>query len=196
MTRRRPTLAALAPALLLAACAPSPRAAAETHPRPPHVHAHAAAEGDAAFLRGMIHHHAQALEMTALVPERTSTPALRLLAERIQVSQRDEIALMSRLLTDRGGAPPAAHEGHGGMPGMLTAEEMASLAAVRGDAFDRRFLALMIRHHEGALAMVEALFATPGAGQDTAVFQLANDVAADQQAEIDRMRRLLADLGG
>lgn len=195
MTRRRSTLAALAPALLLAACAPSTRAAAERHPHPAHVHSDAA-EGDAAFLRGMIHHHAQALEMTALVPERTSTPALRLLAERIQVSQRDEIALMSRLLTDRGGAPPAAHEGHGGMPGMLTAEEMASLAAVRGDAFDRRFLALMIRHHEGALAMVEALFATPGAGQDTAVFQLANDVAADQQAEIDRMRRLLADLGG
>ncbi|HEU0302160.1 MAG TPA: DUF305 domain-containing protein, partial [Longimicrobium sp.] len=94
---------------------------------------------DVRFIRGMIAHHAQALEMTALVPGRTTRQDIHLLAERIDVSQRDEIALMERWLRGRGEAAPAAgtgHEHHGGdhphMPGMLAPEEMAGLAAATG----------------------------------------------------------------
>jgi uncharacterized protein (DUF305 family) len=161
--------------------------------------AQAAAPADVRFFQGMIWHHAQALAMAALVPARTSRDALRLLGERITVSQRDEIALMQRWLRARGAEAPAPdlsgraasadHEMR--MPGMLTAAELAQLAAARGAAFDRLFLEFMIRHHEGALAMVGDLFASPGAGQDPEVFRLASDIDADQRAEIRRLRALL-----
>ncbi|HEX2079660.1 MAG TPA: DUF305 domain-containing protein, partial [Longimicrobium sp.] len=153
---------------------------------------------DVRFIRGMLAHHAQALEMTALVPGRTTRQDIHLLAERIDVSQRDEIALMERWLRARGEAVPAAgeHTHHGAdhpqMPGMLTPEEMSRLAAASGAEFDRLFLELMIRHHEGALAMVAELFATPGGGQASDIFQIASDVDADQRAEIARMQRMLA----
>lgn len=166
---------------------PIPEAAGDTTP-------------DARFIRGMLAHHAQALEMTALVPGRTSRQDIQLLAERIDVSQRDEIAMMERWLRARGEAVPAAgagHAHHGGadhppMPGMATPEEMADLAAAAGAEFERLFLELMIRHHEGALVMVAELFATPGGGQATDVFQIASEVDADQRAEIARMQRMLA----
>lgn len=137
--------------------------------------------------------------MADLVPSRTSTKAIHLLAERITVSQRDEIELMRRWLLDRHEAAPdpggEQHHGagadHNFMPGMLTATELARLAAASGEAFDRLFLQFMIKHHEGALTMVRDLFATPGAGQETAIFRFASDVDADQRAEIARMRALL-----
>lgn len=158
-----------------------------------------AVPADARFFQGMIWHHAQAVAMAALVPDRTSSDVLRLLAERITVSQRDEIALMQRWLRARGAdAPTPDLSGHAAagdhemrMPGMLTAAELAQLAAARGAAFDRLFLAFMIRHHEGALTMVGDLFASPGAAQDPEVFRLASDIDADQRAEIRRMRALL-----
>lgn len=158
---------------------------------------------DARFMQQMIGHHAQALEMAALVPERTARDDLRMLAERITVSQQDEIAMMQAWLRDRGQAVPSAqdhgahHAHHAGadsaapMAGMATPREMARLAASSGAEFDRMFLELMIRHHEGALQMVAELFATPGAGQESQVFSIANEVQADQRMEIDRMRRLL-----
>ena len=131
--------------------------------------------------------------MTELVPGRASRPDLHLLAERIEVSQRDEIAMMRRWLRARGQDTTAlhdhAHHGHG--PGMLSPEEMARLARATGPEFDRLFLELMIRHHEGALQMVRELFATPGAGQDSEVYAIASDVEADQLAEIARMQRML-----
>jgi uncharacterized protein (DUF305 family) len=161
-------------------------------------------EADVRFMQGMIPHHAQALDMTALVPDRSTSRALHLLAERIEVSQRDEIAWMTRWLQDHGAeapdpaAPrdPAAHHGHGAahhalMPGMLTPEEMAELAAASGSAFDRLFLERMIRHHEGALVMVEELLAAEGAAQAPEVYRFASDIVADQQAEIGRMQALL-----
>jgi uncharacterized protein (DUF305 family) len=80
------------------------------------------------------------------------------------------------------------------MPGMLTPDEMEELRAARGARFDRRFLELMIRHHEGALMMVAELLASPGAAQEAETFRFAADVEADQQAEIQRMRALLARL--
>jgi uncharacterized protein (DUF305 family) len=153
---------------------------------------------DVRFMRGMIGHHAQALEMTALLPARTSQDGMKLLAKRIEVSQTDEIKLMSDWLRARGETPPDAHAHHmpGAtlMPGMLTADEMARLTAATGVEFDRLFLALMIKHHEGALVMVKDLFASPGAGQDGEIFAFASDVEADQTMEIQRMRLLLKEL--
>jgi uncharacterized protein (DUF305 family) len=155
---------------------------------------------DVRFMQGMIGHHAQALDMTALVPSRTSRDAMKLLAQRIDVSQRDEIAMMRSWLTARGEAVPDAHahRHHSAagvlMPGMLTADEMGRLSAARGPAFDRLFLELMIKHHDGALTMVKDLFATPGAGQDSEIFAFASDVDADQRMEIERMGALLKEL--
>lgn len=158
-------------------------------------------------MQGMIAHHAQALAMTSLVPARSGRADLRLLAERIEVSQRDEIALMQRWLHDRGAdvpSPDARHMHHGGadgaaqqtlMPGMLTDAEMTELANAQGPAFDRLFLQFMIRHHEGALVMVSELLATSGAAQESEVFRFASDVDADQRAEIARMRALLGAQG-
>jgi uncharacterized protein (DUF305 family) len=159
-----------------------------------------AAEPDARFVRGMIAHHAQALRMTALVPARSEADDMRLLAERIEVSQRDEIARMQQWLRARGepapdpGAPHAQHGAHAEalMPGMLTPEELARLEAATGVPFESLFLELMIRHHEGALTMVRDLAATDGALQDSELDAFARDVNADQSAEIRRMRALAA----
>ena len=154
-------------------------------------------------MQGMIAHHAQAVAMSALVATRSANAALHSLAERIDVSQKDEIALMRGWLTDRHEAAPdptAPHEmmGHdmpgATMPGMLTPQQMTALANANGTAFDRLFLAGMIQHHEGALVMVKALFASPGAGQDGAIFRFASDVETDQRAEIARMKAMLAAL--
>ena len=121
--------------------------------------------------------------------------AVRLLCERIVVAQRDEIAFMRQWLADRGQPVPdaGATHAHGGalMPGMLTPEQLARLDRARGPEFDRLFLGYMIHHHEGALTMVETLFAAQGAAQDEDVFKFAVDVHADQTTEIDRMRTML-----
>src|SRR5690606_15871926 len=126
--------------------------------------------------------------------------SLRVLAARIANAQHDEIATMQRWLRDRGQPVPELHghgtslmvhgAGHGEhdahlMPGMLSAEELAELERTSGDAFDRLFLQYMIRHHRGAVTMVEELFATDGAGQDEDVFRFATDVQVDQRTEID-----------
>jgi len=154
---------------------------------------------DVQFMQEMIGHHAQALTMSAFVPDRTERDALKLLAERITVTQRDEIARMERWLRTRGEEVPATdahahHAGHEAMPGMLTPEEMARLEQAKGAEFDRLFVEGMIKHHEGALVMVEELFASPGGGQEPELFIFANDVDADQRAEIRRMRALLEQL--
>lgn len=200
---------------LVAACGTSPGTTPTPAPEPAmpdHAHMHgapsaaatpAAADspgvnpGDVAFMQGMIGHHAQALVMTALVPQRTTRPEVRLIAERIDASQHEEIARMQRWLRARGQTAPdpsehAGHDmpGHAMMPGMLTADELARLSAARGPEFDRMFLQYMIRHHQGALTMVSQLFATQGAAQDSEMYQFASDVDADQRMEIERMRQL------
>lgn len=179
-------------------------------------------EADVAFMQGMIHHHAQALEMTALIGERTQTEAIRQMGLRMEISQADEIGLMERWLLDRGLEVPdwrpsgdatqahgmdhdmdhdAAHVmdhdmghemDHDMMPGMLTPAQMAELEAARGRAFDRLFLELMIQHHEGALVMVRDLYNSAGAAQESIVYHFASEVDADQSIEIRRMRELLA----
>jgi uncharacterized protein (DUF305 family) len=156
-----------------------------------------ATEADLRFMQGMIRHHSQALEMTALLPSRTSREDMRLLARRIELSQADEIHLMQRWLDVRAVAPEAhSHDAHGSalMPGMLTQGEMNRLAAARGGEFDRLFLELMIKHHDGALMMVEDLFSTEAAGQEAEVFAFATDVDADQRIEIDRMSAMLLEM--
>jgi uncharacterized protein (DUF305 family) len=166
-----------------------------------------ATDADIKFMQGMIHHHAQALDMVALLEKNTSSDDMRKLGERIRISQRDEIGMMQRWLRARGQDAPDPHAmhmpgmtmpdmDHGSehvmMPGMLTPEEMAHLATLKGAAFDRAFLTGMIKHHGGALTMVKDLFATPGAGQESVIFAFASDVEADQQMEIDRMNGMLA----
>jgi uncharacterized protein (DUF305 family) len=149
-------------------------------------------EADVDFMQHMIHHHQQALDMTALVDERSSNPDVRLLAEGIEVAQRDEIALMERWLAERDEQPAASH-GHDPLPGMLTQDEMSALAAARSAVFDRLFVELMIRHHQGAIEMVDQLF-VDGGGLDVEVFQFATHVASDQSVEISRMREMLVGL--
>jgi uncharacterized protein (DUF305 family) len=152
-------------------------------------------ETDVQFMQGMIGHHAQALEMTELLKTRTNSDDMRKLAGRIETSQADEIKMMQTWLERRGQPLPDPHAHHHGgklMPGMLTAEEMDRLAAAKGPDFDRLFLELMIKHHEGALVMVKELFATAGAGQESEIFAFASDVDSDQRMEIDRMSAMLA----
>jgi len=150
---------------------------------------------DIKFMQGMIGHHAQAIEMVALIPTHTGRDLMRMLGRRIDISQKDEIAMMQEWLQARHQFVPgisAIHQ-HGAelMAGMLTEEEMQRLADARGLEFDRLFLEGMIKHHEGALTMVHELFGTPGAGQDVAIFSFASDVDADQRMEIERMGSML-----
>jgi len=153
-------------------------------------------EADVKFMQGMIGHHAQAIEMSALVPSRTAREEMRLLAKRIDVSQADEIKMMQEWLQRRSQTLPDPHAHHQPgatlMPGMLSQDEMARLGTAKGDEFDRLFLQGMIKHHMGALTMVQELFASPGAGQESDIFAFASDVDADQRMEIDRMGTMLA----
>jgi uncharacterized protein (DUF305 family) len=155
----------------------------------------AATDADIKFMQGMIHHHAQALDMTELLDERSQDPDMKKLGLRIHVSQTDEITMMQHWLEARGQEAPGRHAHHmpGAtlMPGMLTNDEMTRLAASKGVAFDRLFLEGMIKHHGGALVMVQELFATPGAGQQSEIFAFASDVEADQKMEIERMGAML-----
>lgn len=152
-------------------------------------------EADVRFIQRMIPHHEQALEMTDLVLRRAAGEAVQQMALRMQISQRDEIGLITRWLTDRGESVRMEHDMSGGMamiPGMLTPEQMQQLATAADDDFDRLFLELMIRHHQGAIEMVHELFSTSGAGQESLIFKFASDVDADQTMEIERMQKLLA----
>ncbi len=154
---------------------------------------------DVRFMQDMIPHHHQAVEMAALVADRTNRPELIDVAGRIDASQADEIAFMQQWLRERGQRvpdPTAHHEMHTShkMAGMATPEQMAELAASKGTAFDRLFLQLMIPHHEGAVEMVEELLDQPGSAYDPVLFEFTSDVTNDQEAEIERMNALLVGL--
>jgi uncharacterized protein (DUF305 family) len=161
-------------------------------------------------MQGMIMHHSQAVEMTALIPSHTENKELRSLGARISRSQSDEIKFMRRWLATRGEPlsmampempdskmsdmdKPTDHSSHSMalMPGMLTAEQMDALRKAKGAEFDRLFLTGMIQHHNGALIMVKDLFDTPGAGQDAELFNFATDVDTGQRAEIRIMQSML-----
>lgn len=164
-------------------------------------------EADVAFMQGMIPHHAQAVVMAKMAPTHGASREIRILAERILVAQADEITFMRNWLRDRGQMVPAADATHHKhtmngvthemlMPGMLTAEELAALDKARGPEWDRLFLTGMIKHHEGALKMVDDLFEAYGALQDDEMFKFASDVYADQTTEIDFMLKMLDALPG
>lgn len=151
-------------------------------------------------MQHMIVHHAQAVEMTALIDSHTQNKELRSLGSRIGRSQSDEINFMKRWLLSRGEQPAAPMTHMPGMdmskhemlmPGMLTAKQMAALKSAKGAQFDRQFLKGMIQHHSGALAMVKDLFDSAGAGQDAELFNFASDVDSGQRAEIKVMQTML-----
>ena len=158
-------------------------------------------QADVDFMQGMIMHHAQAVEMTALIDSHTQNTDLHTLGPRISSSQTDEIKFMKRWLAAHGEATSMAMPGMSNMdksgqpmalmPGMLTPEQMAALSNAKGTEFDRLFLAGMIQHHEGALTMVKELFETAGAGQDAPLFNFATDVDNGQRAEIKIMQSML-----
>ena len=181
--------------------APAGGAAAGTDGRPGDAESVEAATpgyvpADAEFVRDMIVHHHQALDMTALAPDRTESGDMRLLARRISETQEFEIDLMRRWLEERDALLPGKIHGewagdHGGMAGMASPEQMAALAESEGAAFDRLFLELMIRHHEGALIMVDELLETEGGGKEPQLFMMLSHIDADQRAEIARMQGML-----
>lgn len=156
-------------------------------------------ETDVAFVKGMIHHHGQAILMARWVPRRTASRDIRLMAARMKATQEGEIELMQRWLEDRGVEPPQAndHQGHDHgsgerlPPGMLTSKQLGRLYAADGGRFDRLFLRFMTHHHRGALDMVRRLYAD-GGGLEPEVDKLAREIATDQEIEIGRMADLLA----
>jgi uncharacterized protein (DUF305 family) len=202
--------AALAYAVLVAtgcASAGQPESTTRPAPAPPTKVGIAAIKhtaADANFMRGMIHHHAQAVLMAKWAPTHGAGADLQRLTERIVVAQQDEIALMQTWLKEKGEPVPDPSPGPMRMtmpdgtthdmlmPGMLSAAELKQLDAARGVEFDRLFLTFMIRHHEGALDMVEELFGAKGAAHDEDTFRLASDVFADQTTEIRVMKEMLA----
>jgi uncharacterized protein (DUF305 family) len=159
-----------------------------------------ASQADIDFMQGMIMHHQQAVEMTALIPSHTENKEVRALGARISLSQSDEIRFMKRWLIERGqptsmsmpGMPDMDKNGKPMMmPGMLTPAQMEALRQAHGTEFDRLFLTGMIQHHGGALVMVKDLFDSPGAGQDAELFDFATDIDNGQRAEIKIMENML-----
>lgn len=170
--------------------------------------------GDVRFVQHMIVHHGQAIEMVDLLRSKGTDAAVKLIGERIALTQEAEIALMRTWLADRGqvqtmtdvhgGHAAMSHAGHADhvmagpdtpiMPGMLSPGQMQNLAAATGSDFDRLFLHGMIQHHQGALDMVDELLAQPDAAHDPMLSDFASSVVADQSAEILRMQSLLSDL--
>ena len=158
-------------------------------------------KADVDFMTGMIGHHAQAVVMAGWAPTHGARLDVRLLCERIAVAQTDEIASMQRWLRERNQPVPDAHEIHGQMmpgmdmhmlmPGMLTDAELAQLDKARGTEFDRLFLTFMIKHHQGAVSMVETLLGSNDSAEDDIVYRFASDVYADQTTEIARMQKML-----
>ena len=220
---QRRALLLVGTALLAAGCAPttapSPAPApAPVEARPPVTttpEAMARARADSArrpytradidFMSHMISHHAQAIDMSRWAPTHGASPAVQRLAARIINAQQDEIALMQGWLADRGLPVPEAKavkmkhmmdgvEHEMVMTGMLTDDQMRELDAARGADFDRLFLTRMIMHHQGAVTMVQELFAAYGAGQNDTVFKIASDIEVDQNTEIQRMRQMLVQL--
>ena len=172
---------------------------ADTHATLPPI-----SRADVEFMQGMIMHHSQAVEMTALIKSHTENKDVRAIGAKISSSQADEIRMMQRWLAARGRATSMEMPGMPGMdmsgnsmslmPGMLSPEQMESLRKARGAEFDRLFLSGMIQHHGGALVMVKDLFNSAGAGQDAEIFDFATDVDNSQRAEIKIMQRLLEEL--
>ncbi|ABC64964.1 DUF305 domain-containing protein [Erythrobacter litoralis] len=156
---------------------------------------------DARFMQMMIPHHRQAVAMTALVEGRTANEDIVAIAGRIDAGQADEIAFMREWLEARGERlemmhhqAGMSHAEHMAAMGMATPEQVARLATLEGTAFDELFLELMIRHHQGAIDMVDDLLDQPGTAYDPVMFEFVNDIKTEQQGEIERMNAIAAGL--
>ncbi|MBQ1031741.1 DUF305 domain-containing protein [Micromonospora sp. SD19] len=143
---------------------------------------------DVWFVRMMIPHHAQALAMAELAPDRAADPDVRAIAERIRASQGPEMGMMRGWLQTRGLPAEVQGHDHGTMRGMQSPEAMAQLAATRGPDFDELFVQMMTEHHQGAIEMATNLLTV---GSDLTLNEFANAVATEQTVEIDRMREIL-----
>lgn len=183
---------------LAAALFPASARAQTAVPAPAQAKARDYTPADVAFMSGMIYHHAQALLMAGWAPSHGASADVQTLCARIVSGQKDEIVIMAQWLAERHEPvphPEPEHMRHGMrehmMPGMLTDEQLSQLDRARGAEFDELFLRFMIQHHEGAITMVNELFAK-GAGEENPVYKIASDVFADQTTEIERMQRMLA----
>src|ERR1051325_9806511 len=190
-----------------AGCASSRGAeSSQVHATPPGLGSYPYSDADVEFMSGMIPHHAQAVIMGRWAATHGARKDVAILCERIVVGQSDEIVMMQQWLRDRGQPVPDAtstkhkmkmngveHEML--MPGMMTDEQMAALDKARGTEFDRLFLLGMIKHHQGAIDMVNDLFKAYGAAQDDTIYKFASDVYADQSIEIEVMQKMLASVG-
>jgi len=196
------TNASSAPVVPQAVINPQSEAAAIEQARADSIR-HPYTEADVSFMSGMIHHHSQAIVMSRWAESHGASPAIQRLANRIINAQQDEILTMQNWLRDRRQPVPEATAtgmvmSMGGMqhemlmPGMLTEDQLKQLDAARSKDFDRLFLTFMIQHHQGAVTMVNNLFATPGAAQEMTVYKIASDISADQTTEIERMQKMLA----
>ncbi len=182
----------------------APGAATKNLPAHTHAKLPPISKADVEFMQGMIMHHSQAVEMTALIATHSENSHVRAIGAKISSSQADEIRMMERWLAARGqstlmempGMPGMDMQGNsmGLMPGMLSPEQMEALRKARGAEFDRLFLSGMIQHHGGALVMVKVLFSSAGAGQDAEIFDFATDVDNSQRAEIRIMQKMLEEL--
>lgn len=143
---------------------------------------------DTFFMRMMIPHHGQALEMAALAEDRAGHPQIRAVAERITAVQKSEIKVFRAWLKARNLAEDEEGHSHAGMRGMQPPAAIQGLASLEGAAFDKMFVDMMVAHHEGAIAMVRDVLR---AGRDERVNELATGIAAEQQAEIGRLRQIL-----
>jgi uncharacterized protein (DUF305 family) len=159
-----------------------------------------ATPADVAFMTKMIPHHAQAVLFAGWAESHGASRGVRVFCERVVVGQRDEILTMRNWLRGHGEpVPPAEYarmgtemgDDHEMMAGMLTETQLSELDAARGTEFDRLFLTYMIPHHEGAVTMVDELFASFNGAQDDVVFKIASDISADQTTEIERMQLML-----
>jgi uncharacterized protein (DUF305 family) len=202
---RFPRLGPIAVGLLIVVAA-APAVGAGQAPEPkarPDLVRQPYSAADVDFMAGMIPHHAQAVLIAGWAASHGARPEVRVLCERMVVAQRDEIEFMRNWLRDRGERVPAANATHHRMkmngvehdmlmPGMLSPEELAQLDKARNAEWDRLFLTFMIRHHEGAIKMVDDLFGAYGALQDDDVFKFVSDLYADQSTEIEFMQKMLA----
>ena len=152
-------------------------------------------KADVEFMQMMIAHHAQAIVMARMAEANGANPSVLKLSRKIDQSQIPEIQIMQDWLRRHGQFAPDTSSWHDvRMDGMLTDDELATMNKARGVQFDRLFLTGMIKHHAGAIKMVDELFKSPGAGQEVDANVFANDVVAAQTAEIGIMKRLLAQL--
>ena len=153
---------------------------------------------DVEFLQGMIIHHYQAFLMSEMAPTRTNNQTILDLAGRIDISQRDEIEFMKNWLADRGKPIPDPSQEdnmhHHKMMGMATPEQMMQLEASDSTDFDRLYLNLMIKHHDGAIEMVDRLNEYPGSAYDPQLYEFVTDLENDQAVEIERMNGILISL--